>query len=418
MKKINTYGLGIALIILGFIFQPIIQGKLNIFQWYDEIIAILLFARFILYVITGKMRKLLKSELYCLLLMALLVGEGIISNFTANIVTGWKTIVIDIITNLKIYMIYLGVLSFKKRDNNKKDIINITNWFIRKIVYIATIFAIINLFHNIGMSSDIRFGIRSFKFIYEGAGNFNMMCYYFIALLTLGIEDKRNKLSLLCTLFLWASTLRTRAFLYIFIYIFLYFMIFKKVNLSEEMKKKAKPIIVVCSIALIIIGTYTIIGEQVEYYFGNDRMPRAILLKYGVKTMEEYFPIGSGFSTYGSSEASKNYSPLYWEYGFNDGYGINYGDRQYLSDNYWPSIMAQFGVIGCIIVILLIINLIKSVIRRNKDNKVTFFASLMILICVICASLATSSMVHYTTVGLFFILGIASSYLGENNEDN
>ena len=416
MKKINIYGLNIALIILGFIFQPVIQEKMSIFQWYDEIIAIILFVNFMLNVITGKIRKILKSELYSLLLMLLLIGEGIISNITANIVTEWKTICIDIITNLKIYMIYLGVLSLKDKNKNLNEIVKITNFFVRKIVYVATVLAIISLAYNIGMSAETRFGIRSFKFIYIGAGNFNMICYYFIALLTLGLDDKKNKIPLLCTLFLWASTLRTRAFLYIFIYVFLYFIILGKVKLSKEVMKKAKPIIVICSIVLIIVCTYVIIGEQVEYYFGNARMPRAILLKYGIETMIEYFPVGSGFSTYGSSEASKNYSPLYWKYGFNDGYGINYADRQYLSDNYWPSIMAQFGIIGCIIVVFLIINIIKSIIKRTKENKYAFFASIMILICVICASLATSSMVHYTTVGLFFILGLVTKNLDNNNK--
>lgn len=317
---------------------------------------------------------------------------------------------------MKVYMIYLGALSLRNAEKNKDVIIKCTNFFIRIIVYVATILCILNLFGNVNMTSDTRFEMRSFSFIFGGAGNFNMVCYYFMALLTIDLKNKKNIFAMLCTLFLWASTLRTRAFLYILLWIYLYFIMIKMTKFSKESKRKIKPLIVLVSIIIIAFGTCVITSEQVEYYFLNPRMPRAILLKYGIVTMKDYFPLGTGFATYGSSEAAKNYSQLYIQYGFNDEYGINYNDRQYLSDNYWPSIMGQFGAIGLVIVAFLIINLVKSIIKRNKQNKYNLLASIMILICILSASFVTSSMVHFTTVGLFFIIGLVSEKIDNKQE--
>lgn len=410
----QIYILSIVFIILGFVFQTALQEKINIFQWYDEIIAIIFFMHFIINILTGKLTKIGKYEFYCFLLMISLILVGLISNFNAKIETGWKTICIDIIANTKIFMIYLGILSFKNIDKYKNKIIKCTNFFVRKIVYIATVLCVVNYFYDINMASETRFGIKCFNFIFGAPGNFNMVCYYLMLLLTIGLNDKRNKIPLFCTLFLWASTLRTRAFLYVLLYIYIYFIMIKMTKISKETKNRIKPLVVLISIVIIVFGSYVIINEQVEYYFFNPRMPRAILLKYGIITMKDYFPLGTGFSTYGSSEAGKNYSPLYYKYGFNEGYGISYNNRMYLLDNYWPSIMGQFGAIGLAIVILLIINLIKSIIKRNKNDKYNLLGCIMILICILSASFVTSSMVHFTTVGLFFIIGLVSEKLKNN----
>lgn len=77
----------IVFIILGFVFQTALQEEIEVFQWYDEIIAFAVFMHFVFGVITGKITKMLKGELHCILLMGILLIVGLIGNFNAKIET-------------------------------------------------------------------------------------------------------------------------------------------------------------------------------------------------------------------------------------------------------------------------------------------------------------------------------------------
>ena len=70
------------------------------------------------------------------------------------------------------------------------------------------------------------------------------------------------------------------------------------------------------------------------------------------------FPLGVGFGRYGSAVASSTYSPLYTELGYQRIYGMGEGERGgFLTDTFWPSVLAEAGVLGlvCYVVALLML---------------------------------------------------------------
>lgn len=69
------------------------------------------------------------------------------------------------------------------------------------------------------------------------------------------------------------------------------------------------------------------------------------------------FPFGEGFGRFGGFVSKENYSPVYYEYGINDTYGLSPDYPAFMTDTYWPNIAGELGFIGVGIVIVLYIYL-------------------------------------------------------------
>jgi len=71
-------------------------------------------------------------------------------------------------------------------------------------------------------------------------------------------------------------------------------------------------------IAVLACVAFIFAYSDLQEYIFNGYAPRVLLLKYGFITANNYFPLGSGFASYGSEMAKRYYSKLYYEYGFNN----------------------------------------------------------------------------------------------------
>ena len=89
---------------------------------------------------------------------------------------------------------------------------------------------ILHELHVISMGNDVRYGLRSFMFINNGAGQLSVMFYYVIFVLTLNIGYTNRKIDLttIAALIVWCSTLRSRAFMYCLVFVFLYWIIIRR----------------------------------------------------------------------------------------------------------------------------------------------------------------------------------------------
>ncbi|WP_140398057.1 hypothetical protein [Lachnoclostridium sp. An169] len=94
-------------------------------------------------------------------------------------------------------------------------------------------------------------------------------------------------------------------------------------------------------IVIVLIGSF-----QIQTYLMNENAPRYLFFYYGSVTANDYFPLGSGFATFGSDQAARQYSPLYYLYGFTRLFGMNPDDGSFLSDTFWAMALGQFGWIG------------------------------------------------------------------------
>ena len=137
----------------------------------------------------------------------------------------------------------------------------------------------------------------------------------------------------------------------------------------------------------IIVAVGVLAGwNEIKDYLLNTDAPRYLLFFYSFVTMRRYFPLGSGFATYGSAMAARNYSPLYYQYVFSNRYLMSPDNRGALQDSYYPVIFAQFGLVGTLVFIVFIWILVRFFVfpiacRRNKS------AALMVLSCLLIAGL-------------------------------
>ena len=77
--------------------------------------------------------------------------------------------------------------------------------------------------------------------------------------------------------------------------------------------------------------------------------PRSQLFSGAIKVADHYFPLGSGFGTYGGAGSKKFDWSLYDDLGF--GRYWWYGKENYLMDTYWPNPLAETGYFGAMMLL-------------------------------------------------------------------
>lgn len=345
------------LLILGFVFPNI-----TILSYFDELLG--LFA--IVYILLrGKINK---NDMIIVISILLIIFSGLYSNIKFGLVSSKFPIFVDVISSIKVLSVFIAAKYIFNED--------IKNTFITKTYKLSILYIIIailcyaiSFFMDIGMSSQIRYGLFTYIFIFDKAFQLqtvSMMFYYIV------VEFHRiNNIKIpfilnLLYIILILSCLKGPAILFVLFYYG--FLGMSKVN----------KVIRVLLLSLIIILSIFISSFQIKNYLMNQSSARYILTKYSFVTANNYFPFGSGFATYGSDMAAKNYSPLYIEYGFNHYYGMNIYDHAFLNDNFWQMCVAQFGWIFGLLYICAFYSIINN--KRNiKDFKENAFFKAMLL---------------------------------------
>lgn len=378
-------------------FQIYLQNIFGVFQYLDETVTVGCLFLIFFKLLKGRFKK---EDISILIVVLSITVIGIISNIIAGAQTGLIPILTDIGNSFKVFIVYIGANSILDEKSDKQKIIGTLAFFIKIFVWIAFAFMILHESHIISMGNDVRYGLRSFKFINNGAGQLSMMFYYVIFVLTLnaGYTTRKIDLTTIVALIVWCSTLRSRAFMYCLVFAFLYWIIIKcKKNVGLSYK----------TVIPIIGMLYLFAADQFETYFANTATARANFLIYGIKTLQRYFPLGSGFATYGTDAAVKYYSKLYVEYGFEHVYGLGRNNAMFAHDTYWPAIMAQFGIIGTVLMVVLLWKLCKDVLSKTKTNSFMRVAGIFVVVTQTSSSIATATFFHFVTVSLFFIVPLA-----------
>lgn len=108
-----------------------------------------------------------------------------------------------------------------------------------------------------------------------------------------------------------------------------------------------------------IFSTFsTIIQKNISYYIlgtTNDmgESARYALMDRSFQIARDYFPLGVGFSKYGSWFSRVNYSEYFYKYNLNNIYGIRLVDNAiYVTDTYWPQVLGETGLLGIATVIV------------------------------------------------------------------
>lgn len=114
------------------------------------------------------------------------------------------------------------------------------------------------------------------------------------------------------------------------------------------------------------------IVENVNYLdsVGSENHVRIGMYLAAIKIASDYFPVGSGFGSFGSlASIIDGYSPLYIEYnvdkiGGNSEMDVLMGQHTLL-DTFWPHIIAELGFLGSLFYLYLVLSPIKEAIRYH-----------------------------------------------------
>ena len=372
--------------------NPLIDN--SFVQYIDEAFMLFAIVQIILKYSRIKKNKknyqLFKSTMTCL---SILIFVGILSNVNSGLV-GFKAVFIDMIGVIKnpIVFIYISCICNERvKERTSKSLLIIARLYIS----IVFIFGIINLATDIGMSYDIRYGIRTYQFIYRNPAALNEAIFCFLGVIYREIKNKHklfmySLLSLISVLLTFRGT--ALGLIAVFIYLF-------------AVIKKNRPFRLKLTHILGGVGAAFIVGRVQFIQYLIEVTPRSIMLRNSFTIFKEYFPLGSGFATYGSDQAFKNYSQLYTRFGYQKIYWLSEEGGYAANDNFWPMLIGQVGFFGILMYVKLLIQqfrfIVSNVVGKNEKliQRVLF---VLLLISSMGNEIFTSAsgMLIYVFIGL------------------
>lgn len=370
--NIKFYKLNISEIFLGillflFIFNEILTQHISsFFSYIDDFAIVLIILFFIIKIIRQKGKiELEKNEIRILILYMLIYSLGIFGNFISKFQDESVAIIIDMLSWIKFFIGYVCLVNLIKKDkvNNYYDcLIKIG----KVIIVIGIVLEILNLTTDIQLVDGYeKYGIKAFSL--GGHPSFASAIFAGFTVLLL-MEPKKNKFWIVLSMVLVAATLRAKGIA--FVCLVVYALFFFRKNISNLK-------IIMVGLLVIMVG-----WNQIEYYFFNENASRARALNTSIEIANDYLPIGSGFATFGTIMSGKYYSDAYEKYGLSERWGFTKENYGYISDGGWATIIGQFGYVGVVLFIGVIIFLILSLKNRigNCKNIVPYISIILYML--------------------------------------
>ena len=322
---------------------------------------------------------------------------GIFGNVQNQLIEKPFPVIVDIVCYVKVFLPFLMYRHLGQHDK-KHYIMNYLFIIAKLFIITCVIFGTINLFFDIGMSDDFRYGLRSFCFVFGNSGRFG----YLVAccLLIVVVCEKNSKKAILYNIMAIITMLyTTKGIIYIVVmgYIVLLIMWLRTAKLS------------VSNIIALSVGGVAISSFQINTYLKDTNSARMTLLKYGNVTARDYFPLGSGFATYGSDMAAKNYSVLYTKYGFQNVFGLSRQRGAFLNDCYLGCVLGQFGYFGTVCFVVSVAILFKAIskISLNSQSKAL---SIAIFVGLVVSTIGTGTIKSSIGILCLSLLGLVCGY--------
>lgn len=304
-------------------------------------------------------------------------------------------IIIDALNCNKFIVIMIATIIYSKRKNSLFKVLPALNSFVKFCSYTMAILAVSNIFLNIFPTHGYRLFLPVQKLFFEHPND--LACFGLICAIVLlyNSRNHNNDLCMVAITVLIITTMRIRlvACILVIWVVYLYFV---------KMKMKSKLLLGLAIFAVAMLVGY----EQIMNYYGNSAETRTIVTITSFQLANKYFPLGLGFASYGTNMARAYYSPIYEVLGFTRIWGLNAENDTFLTDQFWPAVIGQFGWIGLILFIIMIIYLYKIIAPIQKKDIYLYATTLSLFIYEIMTSLGETAYYNPLATIVFFIVGI------------
>lgn len=401
MKETFKYYILLTLIYMGIFWSFIQYSITGLFSYWDELYAMIFIPVFVYDVINKNIKKV---DVVLLIMILAFSFAGLCGNLI-NSYASISVVMSDIFLNIKFLIcLYLTMFIFGKIDIGKyrakiKKHINL-------ITCLFLILFVLNRMLKIFPIYEIRFGISSEQLIFTHPTFCASAIFYLILLRVMFVHNIcLNKIDkdifftlLLCVIVLFTLRFKAIATILLFIAIYIY----------NTYIRQLKWVIIVLGIVAILFLSY----DHILAYFtgyGLRNYPRGVLLLTSIIIMIDYFPFGTGFGTFGSYMSGVHYSPVYYIYQISDIYGITKDNYNAMTDQYWPMILGQTGIIGLICMVCIWGILFVKICRIKACNKMYFIAALSSFIYILVSSTSESAVCNPACIPFAIILGLIFS---------
>lgn len=314
--------------------------------------------------------------------LILAIVLGVIANLVSGVCKEIDPVVIDVLTFCKVPAVLLCCLSVSRDESSGYKLL----WYLlvkesQLLIIVMCVCAIANLVTGgnvLEMNGGFRYGIPSFCFIFYHPEVVNLLIVGLIAIL-LADDPKKHKTFILFGLLVMCATLRWKAigFAALVVYILI---------LRGRSELSVLKVLTALAIAALVAW------GQVSTYYDSESTARSLLTRDSIEVALSYIPFGSGFGTFGSAVTADAayYSPLYFEFGYEAVYGLSPLTPSYISDTFWPTILAQLGFIGAVCYTTSIAILFWGIYKKAKEAKIGLAVAILVFYFVISSTSASA----------------------------
>ncbi|MDR1491160.1 MAG: hypothetical protein LBT05_00315 [Planctomycetaceae bacterium] len=316
------------------------------FSYIDELFAILICGCAIFEFCVKKI-KLNQYEISFVVLCFLLIIIGFLGNLFSEYQANKFAMLTDCLSWLKLFVVF-PCLNILINPENGKKYYTIALHYTKFFIIVMFMLVIVNLVHLLPIDDKYdRFGLPAFAFGSHPTFTAAITCGFLSLLL---FDYKKNFFWIVLSCIITIATLRIKAIVYICIVAMMILFVGNKKSLEWK------------HLVMAFLMCILIASNQISYYFFDSEMSRAAAFLASLKIAMSFFPIGSGFATFGTLASGQYYSEAYYIYGLSDKFGFSPEAYSFVGDGGWATVIGQFGLIGILLIICMIFLMYKSII--------------------------------------------------------
>lgn len=355
--------------------------------------------------ITGKL-VMQKVTLSIILAFCIFVLTGLLANFIFQY-QRFKSVLVDLFTTLKYFFgIITGYELFLRCGYEQTKDAFLTHAKVATIVLFA-LFLVDQIFH-VFESDRARYGLRVAQLMYGHPTYLASAMVFLLTILTV-FYKRNNGIFIILACVLLFFTLRSKAIAGVAAYGLIFFFV-----LHRRKKIRFWHILIIGFVAFLVAQ------DQILYYFVEmkEESARAALTATSFQILKDYFPIGTGFGTFASSEAVKSYSQVYFLYNMESTFGLTEQNATFASDTFWPIILGQTGAIGTICYVYVLVQLFRGLARSRNVNHTAYAGGVFAFAYLLISSTSESAFCNPSAVSLAVIVGFVFAMQKSQREES